>query len=247
MLSSRAACVEIRRRWNLPESAFKKNSRSLYAIQSRLDRLKEDLHPTYQQLRAKRKFGDDNVIDIDNVNSPLKPGDPKQPLDDDEVVEEKKRKLTQTPIKQNTPKKQTISYSPIKPVSNSDGSQIEWDPIFLLEPSYLRDPTDGSYWTIIRIISSLKPELSLEDASYVTLKLVNIPPTPEEVVNFPQQLVTKLDEELYPHVLEYQIFPPDRKQQYIRKVHKAGSPPHHVLIHWKPLTREEEELHMTFY
>jgi len=119
----------------------------------------------------------------------------------------------------------------------------------LFEPSSLRDPSDGSYWTIIHVIPTLKPELSLEDASYVTLRLANAPPTPNHLVDFPQQLVNALkcvdnsdilDEEINTRVLEYQIYPPDRKQQYIRKVHKAGDPTHHVLIHWRPLAREEE-------
>jgi len=149
-----------------------------------------------------------------------------------------------------SPKKQTITYSPAKLLNDQiikvdDNEELQ----SLFEPRSLRDATDGSYWTVIRVINSLKPTLSLEDPKFITLKLINVPPTHDEMNFFPQQLIAAfnfvdnrdiLDEETSTHIVEYKIYPPETKRQFARKIHKAGDPPHHVIIHWRPMDAEEE-------
>jgi len=197
--------------------------------------------PSSRGERNKRTF---DAANLSPEPSPkIRKKQTKEPAEDKEYVPDFQippPPLFLSPLRPQTPvsNRQTIDYSPLKQIAldKKDNALIS---LFL--PRTVRDPTDGTYWTIVRVLRALKPSLDLEDSKIVSLKLVNCPPSEQELNEFPEKLqktlrlydnVTLLDEELSSQEVEYKIHPPDEDIIFERKIHRAGKPNHHVAIQW---------------
>jgi len=121
----------------------------------------------------------------------------------------------------------------------------------ILEPVYVKDVADGSYWTIIRIPTGLSPRLETEQPEFIQIILINSPPSEQELERFPEQLQRSIGSTYSTTItthsrerrLEIRVDPPTVTERWmIKKVYRIraheNSPPHHIVVHWVVLKRQ---------
>jgi len=186
--------------------------------------------------------------------SDLDEGDDAFVNDDNDVDYELKTPKTKK-TKRTTPNTPTTTkHQPPTPITEGDDDEVQElihspskQPATppLLAPRSLFDSLTGSYWTIVRVPQGLKPVLDSSHPKHLVLKLINCPPTNEELQNFPEgakkcisafsnQSILQIS-----HQLSVKIEPPsDLEWERNVSVVKERGTTHHVVVEWK-IKKEE--------